>query len=68
MKTNNIFVKPAEALYVNDYKGGMTDSANVTIDKDNIIYVDVDVEYAQKQSYLEDNIFYCQEGTFKIDE
>ena len=56
---NNVFTKSKEALYMNSYIGGSTNSAIVTITKDKIIYVDVDKEYNHKDSYLEGNVFYC---------
>lgn len=56
---NNVFTKSKEALYINSYTGGRTDTAVVTISKDNIIYVNIDNEYVYKESYLEDHVFYC---------
>lgn len=56
---SNIFTKSKEALYMQSYSGGRTDSAVVTISKDNIIYVNVDNEHVYKESYLEGNVFYC---------
>lgn len=56
---SNIFTKSKEALYMQSYSGGRTDSAVVTISKDNIIYVNVDNEYVYRESYLEGNVYYC---------